>query len=337
MTKIWFDILNTPQVHFLLGIKNSLNKNEFEYIYSARKFSETEKMLTQKIGENFISIGNHKGKNIIKKGIGVINRFFDVYNQNTEYDISISCGSENAIWTSFLKRKKSIAFGDNDTSQQWTYGLFVDYAFFPNAISKNLLEKQGLKNKLYLYNGYKEDIYLADFEPSRQFLQTLPFDKYVVVRAENLQARYIRNGKVKSITPMLLKLLSNKGYNILYLPRYEGDRKFAKNIKNIYIPDEPVNGLDASYYADAVLTGAGTFAREAACLGIPSISFFAGKQLLAVDQKMIQENKMFFSRDPIAIMEKLKKSTKNEPNIKRCKIVRKEVIDKLNEVIINWE
>lgn len=333
--KIWFDILNVPQVHFLLGISSLLENDIYKKVYSVRKFSETENLLEQQIGNNFVSFGAHQGKNKVKKAIGTLDRFIHLYKQNIDFDISISCGSENAIWTSALKRRKSIAFGDNDTAQQWTYGHFVDYAFFPNAISRNVLEKQGLKNKLYLYDGYKEDIYLANYIPRKYFLNSLPFDNYVIVRPENLNARYIRNGNVASITPILLKLLTDRGYNILYLPRYETDKIYAKEIKNIYIPKEPINGLDASYFADCVLTGAGTFAREAACLGVPAVSFFAGKQLLAVDQKMIRDKKIFFSRDPHEIVEKLKKLKKHEPDLTRSKRVQEEVISKLKEVINN--
>jgi len=42
--KIWFDITNTPQVHFLLGIKSMLEGNN-SFIFSTREFSETTKLL----------------------------------------------------------------------------------------------------------------------------------------------------------------------------------------------------------------------------------------------------------------------------------------------------
>ena len=132
-------------------------------------------------------------------------------------------------------------------------------------------------------------IYISDYQPDPHFLEDMPFDTYVLVRPENIQANYIRNGNVRSITPELLRLLSEQNYNILYLPRYEFDRSYADGLKNIHIPSAPVNGLDACYYADAVLTGAGTFAREAACLGVPAVSFYAGRELLTVDQSMIKK------------------------------------------------
>lgn len=331
--KIWIDIMNTPQVHTLLSIRNMLG-DENEFIYTAREFSETARLLEKLLDEPFESIGGHHGKKYINKIIGTVHRFFKVHNKKLEYDLSISNGSENAIWSSFLRGKKSIAFGDNDTARQWTYARFCDYAFFPNAISKKLLNKQGLKDrKLYQYKGYKEDLYISNYKPDKEFKNNIPFNNYIVIRPENIMANYIRNKQVKSITPELLKLLTKKGYNILYLPRYDFDKTYADGIKNIFIPEHPINGLDACYYSDGVLTGAGTFAREAACLGVPSISFFAGNKLLAVDKKMIQDEWMYFSREPKEIVSYLSNRRKREPDLIRSKQVYNEVKDKLNQVI----
>ncbi len=161
----------------------------------------------------------------------------------------------------------------------------------------------------------------------------LPFDNYVLVRPENIQANYIPNGNVHSITPELLKLLTGKGYNVLYLPRYAFDREYANGLKNVHIPSAPVNGLDACYFADAVLTGAGTFAREAACLGVPAVSFYAGKELLSVDQSMIEKGWTFFSRDPEKIVNHLPQMRRRVGSIDRSKAVKSEVLEKLEQVI----
>lgn len=336
--KIWYDITNTPQVHFVLAIKEALHKRQgHESIITTREFSETTRLLSQKTLEPFKVIGTHKGKSKLRKVGGVFSRFFDAYNSAPGFDVSLSCGSESAIWTSFLKRRKSIAFGDNDLAKQWLYGPFVNKAFFPRAIDASILIKQGIsKSRLYQYDGFKEDIYIADYVPDGGFMSQFPFENYVVVRPENLQANYINNDSEKTITPVLLSALSASGYNILYMPRYDVDRAYADGIKNVFVPDSPLNGLDVCYYADAVLTGAGTFAREAACLGVPSFSFFAGKSLLAVDKLLIKEGKMFFSRDVNELMSKLKSTNRTEVDLNRSKAVQDEVITKLKEVIESW-
>lgn len=335
MSKIWFDITNTPQVHFLTAIYDELKKKgEHSFVFTAREFSETTTLLEKRIGKDFRVFGGHYGKSYTKKIAGLFKRFQEILFTHISYDVSISCGSENAIWNSFLRRKKSVAFGDNDLARQWTYGHFVDYAFFPDAIAPEVLTRQGIKkSRLFLYPGYKEDVYLADYLPEPDFKSSLPFDEYVVVRPENIMANYIRNAGAVSITPQLLKNLHEYGLNILYLPRYATDKEYATGLKNVYIPDAPVNGLDACFHAQAVLTGAGTFAREAACLGIPSFSFFAGSDLMAVDKKMISEGKMFFSRNPDEIMGKLKHFPRIEPDLERSKRVKKQIIEKLEEIL----
>jgi uncharacterized protein len=337
MKKVWFDITNTPQVHFLVAIYKALkDQGGFDYVFSARDFSETITLLKRKIDIPFQVIGRHSGKSKARKAAGLLYRFKEIAVAAPNYNISISCGSEAAVWLSFLRRRVSIAFGDNDQARQWTYAHFVDFAFFPDAIPAQILNRQGLnESRLYRYAGYKEDIYLADYQPDESFLGSLPFDHYVLVRPENIMANYIGNNSVQTITPELLKALNAKGLNVLYLPRYEFDKAYANGLTNIHVPDSPVNGLDACFFADAVLTGAGTLAREAACLGVPSFSFYAGRSLLAVDRKMIADRWMRFSRDPLELVQEVMRATKKETDLARSKAVKEDVMAKLKEVILN--
>lgn len=337
--KIWLDITNTPQVHFLLAILSGLQDHGFnEFAISARDFSETTKFLKQKTDLPFQVIGQHKGSKLTKKAFGLISRFFEVYKNYNDFDVSLSCGSEGAIWNSFLRGKHSIAYGDNDLARQWTYGYFVSNAIFPKSIPTKILKKQGLKSKkLYQYNGFKEHVYIADFTPDNNFLNTLPFENYVVVRPENIQANYAKGEISKSITPSLLQKLDQKGVNILYLPRYNSDILYAEGIKNIFIPNVPINGLDACYNSSGVFTGAGTFAREAACLGVPSFSFFLGNQLLAVDKDLVKQNRMYFSRKPDELIKKFMLSENTEADLNKAKEVKHEVVSKTIEFIKKWD
>ena len=66
---------------------------------------------------------------------------------------------------------------------------------------------------------------------------------------------------------------------------------------------------------------------------IAPFTFFTRKQLLAVDQQMIKNNMIHFSRDAGEIADKVKKLNKQQPDFSRSKEVRKEVQGKLKEVI----
>lgn len=336
--KIWFDITNVPHVNFFLPIIRKYEE-EFDIIFSLRDFAETKSLFEKCIDKPYIEVGQHKGGNKLRKIIGVVERIFLLNKQIPNFDIKISVGGDASCIIAKIRRKLSVTFDDNEKAPNWRYAPFSDLAFWPKVVPQHKLRKQFFKKNLYQYNGYKEDFYLANYEPNPAFLEQLPFEHYVVVRPENIKANYVEGRQ--SIVPDLLKALDAKGYNILFLPRYESDRDYAQGIKNIYIPATAVNGMDACYYADAILTGAGTMAREAACLGVPSVSFFAGAHLLSVDQSLVDAGKMFFSRDVEQIMQYLE-SAKGSffthraggvAGLARCKQVQQEILDTLDKRI----
>jgi len=94
-----------------------------------------------------------------------------------------------------------------------------------------------------------------------------------------------------------------------------------------------MNGLDLCYYASAVLTGSGTFAREAACMGNKSVSFFPGNSLLSVDRKLVDEGKILHSRDPHEIVDYVLSSPPRRAISDRCLTVRREVIEKTKKIL----
>ena len=332
---IWFDVTNVPHVNFLLPIIRKY-ESEMEMVFTVRDFAETKSLFEKRINRPYIEAGQHQGGNKLKKLLGLIKRIMVLNKQVPHFDIKISVGGDSSSPVAWRRRKMAVTFDDNETSPNWMYAPFTDLAFWPKVIDTECLNKQFFSANLYQYNGYKEDFYLADYTPNPAFLDQLPFKNYVVVRPENIKASYVEGRQ--SIVPELLKALDAKGYNILFLPRYESDRDYAQGIKNIYIPSEAVNGMDACYYADAILTGAGTMAREAACLGVPSVSFFAGAHLLTVDQSFVDAGKMFYSRNVEQIMQFLDGARNSFfaeracgiAGLERCKQVQQEILDVLD-------
>lgn len=336
---IWIDFNNVPHVNFMQPIIRKYEE-EYDFVFSLRDFAETKGLFEKRIGKPYIEVGVHQGGNKLRKIWGVIERYWAMRKAIPYFDVKISCGGDASSFLAKSRGKISVTFDDNEMSPNWRYAPFADLSFFPSVIDTKALRKQFFtEKKLYQYHGYKEDFYLADYEPNPEFLKQLPFEHYVVVRPENIKASYVA-GK-QSIVPELLKALEAEGYNILFLPRYDFDKDYAKGIKNIFIPKEAVNGLDACYYADAILTGAGTMAREAACLGVPSVSFFAGSHLLTVDQSLVDQGKMFFSRDVNAIMDFVRAAKDRTfvarggglEGLARCKAVQTEIFAKLDEVL----
>ena len=331
MKTIWFDFTNPPHVNLYIPLLRYLQSNNNKVICTARHFVETMSLLSQN-DISFKKFGGHGGKSKIGKILAFADRDLKLFFGMPKFDVSISSNYE-APQVSWLRRKTSIVFDDNDISPNWLYAKFATHVICPEAINKQAMISMGIgKKKLITYSGYKEDIYIANYKPNPDFLNILPFKNFVTVRTENLHASYVTKGAI-SIVPELIDKLSNKGFNILYLPRYQMDYLYTPKRDNVFIPNEPLNGLDVCYYSQAVLTGAGTFSREAAVMGTPAVSFYAGSEFLSVDKKMFAEKKVFFSRDVNEIIEYLKTVKKAKPDLSRSIKIQKEVFECIDRLI----
>lgn len=331
---VWFDFTNVPHVSFLLPFIKLLEE-KYNTIFSLRDFAETEGLFRKKINKPYFKVGKHKGNNKLSKVFGVFERAWLLNKMLPDFDLKISVGGDASNIVAKWRGKKSITFDDNETAPNWRYSHFTDFAFWPRAIEVKKLLSQGFKkNKFYQYDGFKEDIYLADYIPDDSFLDKLPFKKYVVVRPENIQANYV-NTKQKSIVPDLLNIFDEANINVLFLPRYKEDKIYSKGYKNVFISEGAVDGLDACYYSDAVITGAGTLAREAACMGVPAVSFYSGKNLLTVDKKLIDMKWLYHSRSAKDIYRYFINSSRKKRSLERSQQVQEEVKQKLFEVIDN--
>lgn len=334
MKTIWFDIDNTPHVNFFKPMINHLGE-DYNLIFTLKEFAEVRKLFEREIGQEYKMVGNHKGGSKLMKIYGVFERTVQLLSRMEKFDVKISIGGDSSNLCAKFRGKKSITFDDNETAPNWRYSQFTDFAFWPMAIPLKTITAQGFrKSKVHRYNGFKEDIYVADYIPDPSFMDNLPFRDYVVVRPENILANYVDSRK--SIVPVLIEKLVAKGINVLYLPRYKHDFNVVKPNDKIFIPPHPLNGLDICYHADAVLTGAGTIAREAVCIGTPAVSFYAGSKMLMVDEALINQKKMIHTRNADQILEYLISAKKNVNSLDKAKQVKAEVIDKLDSLLIKW-
>jgi len=298
--KIWIDIDNSPHVNFVSPLIHRLRKDGHEVILTTRRVFETAEMC-DKYGLNAKVIGKHMGKNRLLKVSGYVYRLVVLYLWLPRFDVAFSLGGNTTSIVSSLRRNsKSISFSDNDISYKGVAFKLSNYFIVPKTF--NIPENKNLKDKFIRFNGYKEEVYL-DYLLSVSDSVEMPFEDYYVLRAENLKANYVPLDSV-TIVPELLGRLKKE--NIVFLPRYDSDKEYVQGYDNVFVPKGPVNGVRLVANSKGVLTGAGTLAREAAMLGVPSVSFFPGTKLLSVDKNLFDEGRLFHSRDPEKIVEYIK-------------------------------
>ena len=328
--RIWIDITNTPHVNVLMPIIRHLEKDH-ELIFTARDFSETLPLL-KKNGITPIVYGNYKGKSRVKMMMGLLGRMWTMLFKLPKFDLALSLGGNYTSAIAFLRGKKSIVFSDNDISFKFFSFAMGSYFIFPYYFKYQKVQKKyRIKDaQIKTFNGFKEDIYIAEFAPDPVFLDQLPFRDFITIRPENLKASYVPKDST-TIVPQLFEVFKDK--NILFLPRYEEEKKYAEGYANVWYPNGPLSGLDVCYYTQAMLTGAGTFAREAALLGVPAVSFFPSPVFLSVDEAMQELGIEYKSRDPQAIRQYVDTAARKEASTERSKTVQKEVFDIIDNII----
>lgn len=306
MTRLWVDLLNPSHPLFFKPIVSAL-ADDYDINITVRARAETV-LLARQLGLKAALFGTfHDGKRM--KTFGTVNRVITLLTKVPSFDWSISLEDSDCVAVSRLKLKKSILFFDNDLKYKKKNGvvqlsentvkLFASHIIVPKA-AEAVFDDTNHKWKVHTFDGYKEDVYLADFEPDPTVKDQIPFDHYVVIRPEASRSFYVHDDS--SLVPALLSFFEGNDIPVVYLPREKVDAELAMGY-DVFIPKTPLNGLDLCYYSDAVLTGSGTMAREAACMGKPAVSFFPGEDLLSVDEELIENGKMIHSREVMEIGE----------------------------------
>ena len=340
---VWLDLISPSHPFLFEGLFDGLPDTELRT--TVRRKTETVD-LAREAGFEFETLGRDF-ENVALRTAAVPIRTLQLVAQAPAADVSISARNAMCVLASRARGIPSIHFTDNDMTAFIDASL-AERAFcrfrsaathhvVPSAFRTSELTRWGADpERIHTYDGYKEDIYVAAFEPDETFTETLPFDTFVVLRPEALGAAYV--DEEESLVPRLLDALVASETNVVYLPRRPGDRPHSEPYPDdrVYVPDGALDGLQLAWHSDGVLTGSGTMAREAACMGKPAVSFFPGP-LLSVDRSMVEEGRLLHSRDPDAITSHLTSAGTDDraPDRDRCFRVREEVSSLVRTLVEN--
>jgi len=334
--KVWVDVVSPSTVPFFRSLLTRLDTCEF-YVTAGMNAETTPLLNMLKLpGE---VIWRHPEFSGPRRYLDVFSRLLLLGFNVPSFNVGLGFANFYVPLLAKSRWRPSIIFTDNDSSyaihdRSITFKL-ADYIVCPSAISLVRLAKLGLKEeKIIQFDGYKEDIYISDFVPDSLFASKLSVKDYALVRPEATFAIYVK--EKRSIVPSLLRALLRKGLDVLYVPRTSKDLMLVKGL-DVHVLKIPLNGLDLCWHSRCVMTGSGTFAREAARLGVPAASFFPG-DLLSVDQALIRERKIFYSRDVDELLDYACSCKRNKNlDISRSKAVRNQVVDITKNILTELE
>jgi predicted glycosyltransferase len=280
-------------------------------------------------------IGRHGGGTIRGKAGNLVGRVASLrkWARDRGFDLAVSHNSYAHIAAAAALGIKSVTLMDyeHQPANHLAFRL-ASKIIVPRVFPAKELRKYGASlRKVHRYEGIKEDVYLADFAPDPTFTDTLRQlgvnreDVLVVARPPAREALYHRFEN-ELFDELISNLSSRDRVKIILIPRTDAQRaSFAeRNLSNLFMPAAALDGANLIASADLVVSAGGTMNREAAALGVPAASVYAG-EWAAIDEELVKEGRLqrISSRPEIDGLTIRKKSGLNA---RRATHVRNEVV-----------
>jgi predicted glycosyltransferase len=301
LLRIWIDLANSPHVPFFRALIPEFVARGHQIEITARDFAQTVE-LAAKAGMTPHVIGGHGGGSITGKAGNLVGRAAALrrWARDRGFDLAVSHNSYAQIAAAAALGIRSVTLMDyeHQPANHLAFRL-ASHVIVPRAFPAAELRKYGASTrKVKRYQGTKEDVYLADFVPDSAFAETLRRlgvageDVLVVARPPAREALYHRFEN-ELFDELLAYLSSRDEVKLILLPRSDAQREdfAARESPNMIMPREALDGSNLIAHADLVISAGGTMNREAAALGVPAASVYAGKWA-AIDEELIREGRL---------------------------------------------
>ncbi len=340
--RIWIDLGNSPHVPFFCGLAPEFERRGHEIVWTARDYAQTIELARQ-ANLPIQTFGSHGGKKIWHKGAKFFGRVFKLvrWARTKEIDLFVGHNSHEPLVAAKILGIKTVNLMDYEhhPANHLSFRL-ASKIVVPESFPEAAIKKFGANSaKVKRFAGLKEDVYLADFKPDPNFqnelskLQIKSIDVLVVVRAPALEALYHRGFSGALFEEMLDLFAAQSDVKIILLPRktYQGEELKKRHPQsNIIVPPNVLDGANLIAASDLVVSGGGTMNREAAALGVPVATIFAGKPA-AIDEMLIRENRLQQINSKADLQNLLPLKKKLTADVRRALQTKRQVADLILE------
>ena len=298
---IWVDLANSPHVPFFRALIPEFERRGHRVETTAREFAQTVE-LARTAGFAPVVIGRHGGGRLAGKAGNLVGRAGALlrWARGRGFGLAVSHNSYAHVAAARALRLRTVTLMDyeHQPANHLAFRL-ASRVVVPRAFPEEALRRCGAGGaKVRRYSGTKEDVYLADFEPDPRFAETLlelgvkPADVLVVVRPPAREALYHRFDNVL-FDELLARLEARPALKIILLARTDSQRAAykARAGRKLILPHRALDGANLVAAADLVVSAGGTMNREAAALGTPAATIYAGRPA-ALDEELMREGRL---------------------------------------------
>jgi len=343
--RIWIDLANSPHVPFFRALAPELRARGHEVEFTARDFAQTVE-LAREAGLDATTVGASGGARALARKAGsVFGRALALarWARGRGFDLAVSHNSYSQVAAArLLPGLRSVALMDyeHQPANHLAFRL-ASRVVVPAAFPDAALRRFGARPpRVRRYQGIKEDVYLADFKPDPAFADLLltefgvsPEDVLVVARPPARDALYHRFEN-ELFDELITSLLAQPRARVVLLARNNAQRESLQSrhasVANLLVPARALDGPNLVAAADLIVSAGGTMNREAAALGVPAASVYAGRRA-AVDEYLVREGRLRRIRTAEDVRN-LRAVKKPPPAPRRAASVRAEVTD----LILKW-
>jgi uncharacterized protein len=285
--RVWMDLANSPHPLLFAPLSRRLEAAGNVVLVTARDHAQTV-ALTRARFDHFDLVDGESPRGPVAKALSLVRRALALrrWAQRHRPDVAVSHNSYAQI---VAARSLGIpAVTAMDFERQPANHLAFRLAtlvVLPEALPAAVVRRQGARpRKVRRYPGLKEALYLGDFDPDPGVLAKLGIQRsdgisVIVARTPPSRALYHRFHN-PLFTQALEAIARQPNARCVVLPRHPEQRQALERLAlpNCVVPEGAIDARSLMYDADLVLGGGGTMTREAALMGVPTLSAFAGRR-----------------------------------------------------------
>ncbi len=282
---IWIDLSNSPHILFFKPIITELEQQGHRVFVTHRDFAQTSK-LCKLYDIDSQCIGRHGGQGVLKKIINISGRALQLRKFARGKGIALAV-SHNSYAHAIAAKTLRIPYV---TIMDYEYQpanhinfRLADKILVPFTFQLKDIKKYGATDKkLVLYPGLKEEVYLWQFKPRFDFWTTefpeLDAAKIMcTVRPPATMAAY-HDFENPLFGDLLNYLLTKTDLQLVVFPRTEEQRaQLGDEFPGLLMAEKSVDGDQLIAMSDIIISAGGTMNREAAVLGTPAFTIYAGE------------------------------------------------------------
>jgi predicted glycosyltransferase len=288
--RVWIDLANSPHVPLFVPIVRPLREREYDVVLTVRDHAQTVPLAVE-AWPDVIVVGGASPAGRARKAGSILSRAEDLrrFARRHRPDVALSHGSYAQIVAARLARVPAVTMMDyeHQPANHLSFRL-ARRVIVPQCFPEASLRRFGVSlRRVVRYEGFKEELYLANVAADPSILASLGLDSdrvSVAMRPSPEGALYHRSDNPRF--EAILQHVLTEDAQVVLLPR-TAEQAARYRRPGVVIPERPVDGRALLATVDLTIGAGGTMTRESALLGTPTYTLFAG-ELAAVDAELIR-------------------------------------------------